>query len=217
MNKLYIYIVFILIVLFYTFSCSKKKVEFPELEPPVKIVDTLFPLEYFPAYPGSYWTYFDSVSNTTITCKTDSVYKTDSYYDAHDGAYTDEHYVPYYCGYPVYHYSFRVTPSSVKDSYFTTFLNNPLQLNSSWCESYASNPYTYCKKIVTMDTTIVLNGISYYPTLIAVRYAPGTSPEIHFYKQYYTKDIGLIKEIQYYGSNFTINKSIEIVDYHINH
>jgi hypothetical protein len=182
-------------------------------EPPV--YDTLFPLSYFPAYPGSYWKYVDINGDTTVS-STDSVYHLDSY-QVYPDLPVNYAIVPVYDGKPVWGYSLHSeSPSS---SLFHEKLRPVLKtgpINTYW-DIYHDHLFSTRRMLVATDTTVVIGSTSYYPTLVVMEYWLDESFFFQdtLYKRYYALDVGLIKEEIY--TEDSISNIRTIVDYQINY
>jgi len=177
--------------------------------------DTIFPLDYFPAFPGSYWKYVDS-NNDTTEIKTDSVYQKD-YYTIGSLAYvSDTFFVPIYNQIPIWRYEAHTGPISNSGSYpLTRILSDSLPVGSNWV-IYAWSGTQISRKIIAKDTTITISVDSYYPTIVVEEYySDGPPNNIRIAKRYYTKNIGLIREDIYNITDSTINTK-QIFDYFIN-
>lgn len=90
----HLYLLFIILILF---SCNKYE--------EVNEYETIYPLPYLPAFPGSYWKYLDE-NGDTVVINTDPEYKLHSYesFELYSTK-TVPVYVPYWNGEPLYGYS----------------------------------------------------------------------------------------------------------------
>lgn len=197
------------------FACKKNESE-PDnnpTNPNTTSYDTIFPLNYFPAYPGSYWKYVDSNNDTTII-KTDTSYQKDSYTIGSAAYVSDTFLVPIYNQIPIWRYEAHTGPISHSGSYpLTRILSDSLPVGTSWAVYYWSGTGV-SRKIIAKDTTITISSHSYYPTIVVEEYySIGPPNYIWIARRYYTKNIGLIKEEL--NDNSTINTK-EIIDYFIN-
>lgn len=177
--------------------------------------DTLFPLDYFPAFPSSYWVYADSSNDTTII-KTDSLYQLDHYSIGGSAFVSDTFLVPIYDHIPIWGYEAHTGPISNSGSYpLTTLLSDTLPVGSNWV-IYSWSGTQVSRKIIAKDTTITISSNSYYPTIVVEEYySLGPPYYIWIAKRYYTKNIGLIREDIYNSIDSTINTK-QIVSYFIN-
>ena len=195
----------LLFILVLSFSCQKEE------EPPI-----IYPKNYFPAYPGSYWVY---TNGDTRTVEPD--YYLHSYQKGVVGPdFSEEAYVPKMEHYYVYEYS--ITQNSV---------THPLKqllsekLNESWVVK-DWNDEEIKRKVVAINDTINIDQYpytndsvtSYSPVIIVIEY-PSKEGETHWRsKEYYAKNIGLIRR-DVNISRDTIDPVIvfELVNCSINH
>lgn len=178
--------------------------------------DTVYPLSYFPAYPGSWWKYVDSNGDTTENT-TSSDYLPDSYVISGQAYESGVHMVPYYNGIPIWGYdAHEGYVSNAASTPLRKILSDTLPVGSSWAIYYWSGTGVD-RKIIAKDTTITIGSNSYFPTIVVEEYYSYGPP---FYlwiaKRYYTKDIGLIREDLYSYTDSTVNTR-EMIDYFINH
>ncbi|MBK9379578.1 MAG: hypothetical protein IPM86_15770 [Saprospiraceae bacterium] len=207
----------ILFVISCIFACKKDE-SIPDnnpTNPNTASYDTIFPLDYFPAFPGSYWKYVDSNNDTTLI-KTDSSYQKD-YYTIGSAAYvSDTFFVPIYNQIPIWAYEAHTGPISNSGSYpLTMILSDSLPIGSNWI-IYNWSGTQVSRKIIVKDTTITISSNPYYPTIaVEEYYSYGPPNYIWIAKRYYTKNIGLIREDSYNSIDSTINTK-QIIDYFIN-
>jgi len=192
------------------------QVGFDTIPPPdttilVEGYDTIFPLSYFPAYPGSYWEYIDTDSNTSIK-KTDPEYILDYYVLA--GYYSDTFYVPVYASTPIWGYAAHTGGTSYNGiQMFKTILSETEPVGYNW-RIYFWSGQEVRRKIIAKDASIVIQNQVYEPTIVVLEYQPNW----YWYevaKRYYTKDIGLVKE-ELYNNSGSIYLTRYISDYYIN-
>lgn len=178
--------------------------------------DTIKPLSYFPAYPGSYWKYIDS-NNDTIVYKTDSIYKKDNYVIGAAAFVSDTFYVPFYDGFPIWGYESHTGPISNSGSYpLTRILSDTLPVGSDWV-IYNWSGTAVNRKISAKDTTIVIQGTSYFPTIVVEEYySAGIFTFTWIARRYYTQNIGLIREDIHNLNSNTVNSRL-LAEYFINH
>lgn len=177
--------------------------------------DTIFPLSYLPNFPSSYWKYVGSHNDTTII-RTDSLYKKDIYWTFLSK--NDTFYVPVLNGTPIWGYLAHTGPTGdhVNSYPFMRILSDSLPVGSNW--RVWKRAYTeVSRKVIVKDTTIIISGKSYYPTIgIEEYYSDGPSYYIWIAKRYFTKNIGMIREDLYNYADSTVSSRF-IFDYHINH
>jgi hypothetical protein len=225
-----------LLSLIFMISCKKDK-KTPDETPtnpvvqPVsapKKIDTLKPSSpYLPVFPGSWWKY-QSVKNgsiiptsDTITKKTGPTYIKDVYnytdiYNGHKTFTSDTFYVPVYEGITVW--------GDKKEAWFSYggYQLIPLVsdvLGHTWAthdQSHVANE----AKVEKKDTSLTINGVSYYPVISILYYSYGTSPQTpYFYssRQFYAKNVGLIAAQSFYDyKKDSISSEIHLVDHYIN-
>ncbi|WP_317899784.1 hypothetical protein [Aurantibacillus circumpalustris] len=228
-------IYFVLLFALTLVSCKKEgdepKVELNATIPvdPIIVYDTIKPSSYFPAYPGSYWTYTDD-KNQSFTSSISPTYQKDAYsnYDINRApplliSTVDSVYVPFSNGYPIWGYKLHTgTGYSKFDPVFTQFLSE--NLGAAWTVKDGNHDRTY-EHVIAKDTTIIINGHSYYPTLVIFGYIyHDNSPAItYLYRTYYTKDVGQIKYerltgygTSYAGNGVAVTATSELTSYFIN-
>lgn len=187
--------------------------------------ETIKPKEYFPAYPGSYWTY----SNGETVRTSEEYIKTEVYNYIRvtdpwmhlDGKYypSDYLYLPTYNGQPILEYY-------VIDSREGVLPKQPI-IHANRFDYTILNPYSRYGNIVlrteTIDTTLVVNGTTYSNVIITLQgfceeydLSDFPSESRNIEKKYYAKDIGLIRVDlrEEWDTTFRIVK--EITEWHIN-
>lgn len=170
--------------------------------------DTIFPNSYFPAYPGSYWRYLNA-NNDTVLIETSSEYELDRY-TFYLNIYSDYYYVPFYNGIPIYEYKEHLAPTSFgHQDPLVRIVSDTLMVGNSWVSGPWGDHPQRRRVIVAMDTVVTINGIDYGPTIVVAEYVP----DFTFWKKYYTKDIGIVKE-EWFGYDTLHSK--HILDYYIN-
>lgn len=174
----------------------------------------IYPLDYFPVYPGSYWKYVDSDEDTTII-RTNSSYQKDSYQNQQAPKKSDTCLVPIYNNIPIWGYEAHTGPISHAGSYrLTRILSESLPVGSYW-GIYSWGGINVTRKIIAKDTTITISNKPYYPTIIVEEYYSSLSvTNVWKATRYYTKHIGLVKEDLPKSGSTKITK--EILDYYIN-
>lgn len=168
------------------FSCRKPEEEEPLPEP--LVYDTLYPLSYLPAYPGSYWKYTD------ISGELSAIYTGPDYVKASYQA-SDSSYVPIYDGKPLWGYSVPTNYSSVPQALLSVNVNvNDWQL-------YYNSGVTTSRRVIARDTTISIGGQDYFPTIVTEDYYVYGSFLHPLNRRYYTKEVGMIREDTYSGAD----------------
>jgi hypothetical protein len=179
---------------------------------------TVFPLSYFPVYPGSYWKYEDLASGQITTKNTEPTYKKDLNRTSY-ASKADTFYVPYYEGVPIWGYSMHATTINKFGEYpFTKILSDSTVKVQPWT-MYRWSGILIRRKVKTRDTTIIIKGKSYYPTIVMQDYNDeGPSRGLRQSESYYTKDIGLImyKTFGGYPYDTLFTSTIVLVEHYIN-
>lgn len=179
---------------------------------------TVFPLSYFPAYPGSYWKYENILNGEITTKKTEPTYLKDLNRTSH-ASKADTFYVPYYQKEPTWGYSLHSTVINTYGDYpYFRILSDTLSVGAQWTVYHWGGVHIM-RKIKAKDATIVIKGKSYYPTIVMQDYNYEGPPKgLRQSESYYTKDIGLImyKTFGGYPSDTMYTTTIVLVDYFIN-
>mgnify|MGYP007056077317 FL=1 len=212
----------IITISFIIISCKKN-----EIVPNMNNLtyDTIFPLSYFPAYPGSYWIYSNG-----DTLKIEDEYELFYYNNASwtDIPDIDTLYLPKFKTnsiYPngnalsePYTYVYKYTISTL--SYrlpFRTILSEQAGYQFNVSEYFSGNAGYGCT--VNLDTTIEINNKKYENVLVVINYAwhetIGYLPWST--REYYANNIGLIKrESRYIDDLDNIILNFELRDYKVN-
>ena len=212
MNKILCLIFFIFIL---TISCKKKTTQQEPEKPEVQKIDTLKPSSYLPVFPGSYWKYINPKGDTIIYT-TSAKYEKDTYTDV-NGALTTtvSAYVPKYNGVfiwqgychtgPIYNYGMKVTNSLIP------IVPEAFDIEE-WTIYQVGHDRHFCRTL-KIDTTIEISGKSYFPTVVIGTYGSySNGGDVLYIKEYYTKDIGLIK----HEDLIDPNSEFHLINYHIN-
>ena len=182
------------------------------------IMDTIYPGSYFPAYPKSYWRYIDTNGDTSALYTSDTYVK-DRYINDFVNHTIDSAYVPICNGIPIYGYKeHRSDYFYYVSGTFPKFMSEVDDIGVSWCfKAFSSSHSYYYRKVLAIDTTINIGGVNYFPTIV-IEESTGTIP-YPIYRRYYTKNIGLIRmEYIVIGlSSFTVNNTVNLQSYFINH
>lgn len=195
--------------------------------PPPPVYDTVFPLRYFPAWPGSYWNYIDTMADSGAV--TLHAYVHPEYFlDVKYLGGLDYHYVPLYVGapdsnqyayyqmfggMPIWEYEAHTGHISHSGSWQLTRILSETNIGP-W-EIHYWGGTGISRRVIGLDLAIEIDGYVYEPTIsIEEYYSYGPPTEIRRSVRYYTQDIGLIKYEHY---NFgELKKVWQIIDYHIN-
>ena len=181
------------------------------------------PLEYFPAYPGSYWIYSNEDTLRVNAYYEKCIYKS-SDFDAAPQYETlllpqlSENDIFGSCfvkGYSITNHS-----GLSHDGYFREILN--INEGGSFYITSSYSGHQNVGKTIKKDTTIVLNGVTFENVIITLQYDSyfinmGETPiECAHIKEYYAKDVGLIRrDIRNYPIESDFHISFELVKYAI--
>jgi hypothetical protein len=199
-------------------SASPEVITAPIPVPTSVIMDTIYPSNYFPAYPKSYWRYLDTNGDTSAVY-TSNTYIKDRYLKDIANNIWDSAYVPKCNGIPIYGYTeHRSDLQYLISGFFPKFMSELDGIGTSWNYVRYGAYYIYNRKVIVKDTTINIGGVNYYPTIV-IEDLTGTIP-VPTYRRYYTKDVGLIR-LEYLvlgsGSSFVPSKTVNLQSYFINH
>lgn len=220
MKKLF----FISSIILITLSPSCKKNHDAPAEPtpqtPVittqKEIDTIMPRPYLPVYPGSYWKYSDNSTHSTSAAYVKDAYHTVVNYKV---VTSDTAYVPVYEGMFVWGYlNHREHAITFSENPFVTIIDERLSVGNSWTVDFAGHSGTSAS-IIAIDSTLVIDGKNYFPTIaIYYTYNANTANNSRSFPrkiEYYTKDIGLVKQ-ELLNDSGTVISEFHLVDYFIN-
>lgn len=178
--------------------------------------DTIFPLPYFPAYPGSWWKYVDNHFDTT-TRSTAPEYKPDSYEVPISAFQSDTFLVPFYENIPIWGYEAHTGPISHAGSYpLTTILSDSLLVGSSWTVMYWSGTQIR-RQILATDTSLLVNGQTFFPCIVVQEYYSSGPPlPLRISNRYYAFNVGLVRE-EIFNLYDSLELTRNLIQYHINH
>jgi hypothetical protein len=198
--------IYALIILF-VLSCKNDKSESPE-----PVIETVYPLPYFPLYPGSWWTYVnengDSIETITI-----SDYQQHSYADiTQNGAQTSVVKIPFWDQYPMYGYSYpkKVRPD---DNGLTLVAFLTTQKGDQWI-IIDNNGDVASRETITIDTSITVCGVQYDNVICVYDYWESISdsiPKMFLSSWFYAENVGLIMQHSYNGGEMRLSA------FHVNH
>lgn len=213
MNKRSISYYPLILLIIFLHTCEKTAIKIDPVEP---VYDTIFPKAYLPAYPGSHWTYLDQ-NDSTIISEVSGDYILDYYIEQEAAYISDTFYVPALNHIPLWGYEAHTGPISHGGSYpLTLVLNDTAEVGFSWSVAHwAGNENR--RIILARDTMIQLSTNLTFSSVIVVKEyqsRPENVPE-WWYKRYYAKDLGLIKE-EYWFSYDSTYKSMDLLEYKIN-
>lgn len=179
-RKIHILLPTLIVILYCLFSCKKEcpPTNNPSI-PNTTLYDTIFPLDYFPAFPGSYWRYVNS-NNDTSLITTEPEYQKDYYTQYASGYVSDTFLVPIYKTHmPIWGYEAHTGPISHSGSYpLTRILSDSLPVGSSWI-IYSWGGEEKSRKIIAKDNTIIISGVSFYPTIVVEEYYSHGPPGLY--------------------------------------
>lgn len=156
------------------------------------LITIVYPKDYLPAYPGSYWDYTNGERVSVHP-----YYVTHSYqYDDNSPDHTSEMQVPKIG--TQYLYEYGITQNSVR---FPLKQLLSETVNSSWVVNEINSQEIYRKTIGTIDSMcikipsdiIVLDSTMFYDILVVVEYTDSMGVDNWNTKEFYSKDIGLIR------------------------
>ncbi len=204
------------------YQCKKKDTPEPSIEPAVtttstgsnpvtytangvpislpiasSLIDTIFPNSYFPAFPNSFWRYLDTNGDTSSSY-TSNTYILDYYMKPYPPlVISASAYVPLYNGIPIWGYFEHQTNSLYNASLnMPRILSDSLPVGTSWDDTFGAGSIG-SRSIKCLDTTIIINGISYDSTIVieySRRQASNPMSKAPFLRRYFTKNIGIIRE-----------------------
>ncbi|MBP1644647.1 MAG: hypothetical protein H6Q16_222 [Bacteroidetes bacterium] len=194
----------------------------PRPSPAVPDYDTILPKEYFPAFPGSYWVYNNT--DTLRVMEDYQLYIYRRYLDYYGVEYVDDTIVlPKF--YPNSIYGdvliLRYEISNFRGSHNEPAWKGILSetLGGVFYQSASEFGNQNIGMTVAVDTTIIVNGVTYNDVIVTVLYnrAFMLPPELCFYyRDYYAKGVGLIKrEETDYPPSSEVRVLFELTDYNI--
>jgi len=204
--------VFIVLLFSIQFSCVKKKL-------PPKKIETIQPLPYLPAFPGSYWKYSNGDTYTTSATYKKDVYSV--FYGSNLVYTADTFYVPIYNGAPLWGYKVHDEYAIVWPNEQTTplvrIISDSLPTGANWRVARSGNHSGVWVYISAKDTSISISGKDYYPTIVLYyKSIVNNDRQIPYKRAYYTKNIGLVKEELLSWMDSSVISEKHIVDYFIN-
>ncbi len=218
-----VFIFGILAVSVWLVSCEKGNGSGPD------IFDTIKPLEYFPAYPGSFWVYD---SNDTLRADTYEIYVYNiAGYDAEpvydtlvlprlvlNGVFNPGDAYAYVKGYSIT----KPGMSSYRDPPFKELLS--LTEGAEFIIGGESFGHRIAGRTVKVDTVIHIGTTIYENVIMTIHFdyacvssTGGTPEECATLREYYARDVGLIKrERRNHPLEAEFVKDIELVEFSIN-
>ena len=214
MNK-YFYIIFSLLFIA-LFSCEKESDETIGVLP-------IEPLEYFPAYPGSYWVY-----SNNDTLKVADEYKSYTYQVYENGLTNKTGLFPQLILNGIYNKGASIAyvneySISAREYWHDApfpFISILSPTKGKIFFSYNMDSHSLIGQTVIIDTSITINNVLYDDVIVTLYYDGhfiGTREEIADKKEYYAKDIGLIKrETRDFPNDTLFTTDFYLISYHVN-
>ncbi len=217
----------IITVLVGLISCEKDK----ETKPEDNIVyDTIKPLEYLPAFPGSYWIYDNNDTLKVADQYEKYIFNSAGYTAVPDydtlmlpklilnGVFNQPDTYAYLNEYSIS----KSNESNYRDPAFKELLS--LTEGSEFTIGGAIQGHKIKGKTIKVDTTIYIGTTEYKNVIMTIQYdyacvlGTGGSPEdCATLREYFAKDVGLIKrETRNYPIEIEFVKDIELIKYKLN-
>lgn len=200
--------------------------------PVVKVYPTIEPLSYFPAYPGSYWEYNDSLLLEVSDNYVQYVYNK----GVHESYHKDTLMLPelktigifngngkrsYVKEYEISRPNYD--PSSWQNGPFQPILSPNLG-EEFYVKYYTGSGVYYKGRNVKMDTSINVAGTTYTNVTIQRFYSSQypVTPTVQNYfcatkRDFYAKDVGLIRRDVKLAQDTVFITTYKLTDYFINH
>ena len=203
-----------LLLLFIIVGCSEDNDDGDYKKDEVKI-DTLFPRDYFPVYPNSYWI-FKTSNNDTIVHKTDSIYFLNTNYDPYKNPYDSSlYYAPRYDGKTVKGYLISLGTTDYHSSRWRKIIDDRLFVGKVFSSCYLWPTSYWYGKVMNVDTSILINSNQYDSVIIIMEYSNPPGYENQYIKYYYAKNIGIIKKEEWFLYDDTTYEE-NLINYKIN-
>ncbi len=190
-------------------------------------IDTIYPHSYFPAFPNSYWRYLNTNGDTSSSYTSNS-YVLDNYTKPGYTVINASAYVPLYNGIPIWGYFEHRLGNYTISLYMPRILSDSLTVGTSWNDTYGAN-IIGSRAIKCLDTTIIINGISYDSTIVmeySNQQASNPLSKAPYMRRYFTKNIGITREETLvidltsplpYGAAYIPSVTKNLQSYFINH
>lgn len=212
--------------LFLSVSCHKTHTDPASSENPITTkIDTIKPSEYLSTYPGSWWKYIDKKGDTIIY-KTSDSYQKDSYSYTWSKSNpfpstiteTVSAYVPLYNKVPIWggygHTGPYYNYGQLEIQPLVAIAPDEFKPGQYW-PTYVNSHYDESCRILAVDSTVIIEGKSYYPTMV-IEKRLGYNDAVLSGKDYYTRGIGLVKRITIAWTSSVASGELRLVAYHIN-
>lgn len=194
------------------------------------VYDTIIPLNYFPAFPGSYWIYDSNDTLKVANQYEEYIFNSAGFTAVPDfdtlflpklilnGVFNPTDTFAYVNGYSI---SKAKKGSHYRDPAFKGLLS--LNEGSQFSIGGSFQGHKIIGKTIKVDTTISIGTVEYKNVIVTIRFdracelGLGVTPEECAYlREYYAKDVGLIKrEVRSSITNTDFVKDIELVKYEI--
>jgi hypothetical protein len=215
---------FIIFLLLLTLvSCKKDADELYDELP----TETIYPSEYFPAYPGSYWNYINSIGDTIQFNTEPEYFKHTFSYNIYSNSFqTAKAYVPIWNGlsfFPLYMeskltyyvYGNMVILGEYYDKAGKLFTTN---VGEKWIVVSPSHTFSSRieRRVEQKYSVLNIDGTDYNDVILVADYwLSSTSSDSLVSEYYFAKNIGLIKS--YRKLQHTADSSLKILSYYINY
>lgn len=191
---------------------------------PDPIPETVYPLPYFPAYPGSYWIYQNNLTLRVADQYEEYIFNKNSYDDVPDydtlllpklianGIFNGPDSFAYVKEYSIS----KAKNSGYRDPAFYGILSEEEGARFPITGSFGG--YQTIGKTIKVDTTITVNDVEFQHVIIVIRYdaaCPMSNEVCATQKEYYARDVGLIRRENREYPNGMVT-TLELVDYKIN-
>jgi len=219
-------LIFSIVLIIVLIACGKAPIT-PANNSSQVTYDTIFPLKYFPAYPGSYWIY-DNGDTLKVEGFEKYIFNSESFdavpkYDTLilpklvlNGIYNFPDTFAFVKGYAIS----KSKNSDYRDPAFKDILSTTQ--GSEFTIGAAFQGHKLTGKTIKVDTTISIDGVSYDSVIVTIQFdyactSMGDSPEnCATIKEYYAKNVGLIKrEKKAYAIDTVFIKDFELIDFEI--
>ena len=199
-------------------GCEKKESEAP------LIIEKVEPLSYFPAFPNSWWKYNNGDTLKVAPAYETHIFNSSSYTAVEDldtlrlprlilnGFFNPQDSLAYI----LEHSISKASNSSYRDPSFikllTTTEGSNFVIKSSWMGMGLNGRTT------RIDTSIVVQGRTFENVIEVIHYVvgcPGTFQDCTVSREYYAKDVGLIRRDNKELFDSQFSTEFELVDYSI--
>lgn len=203
LNKTHAFnVLFVFISIFFGFACKKtsstNSTNNTANSATTTAIQTLTPLSYLPAFPGSYWNYTVKNSTIIVTYTTAPTYVLDSVNTvSFMPPVYDKKMVPIYNGLKLWTSKTYTYYQAQNSSLIWIPLNkDSLSVKHEYWETGKSiNQERHCRMTLTRDTTLTVKGRTYYPVIVTRDYIDvndNGNKIILFCDTYYAKNVGMI-------------------------